>query len=88
MEANVQICQSCGMPMGQEWQFGTNKDGSKNETYCCYCYKDGQFTRQCSIEEMADFCAEIEVKEGRAKSLEEAKGSLMAYFPTLKRWKQ
>ena len=36
----MKICQSCGMPM-QEEQYGTNQDGSKNDTYCCYCYKDG-----------------------------------------------
>ncbi len=38
----LKICQSCGMPM-QEEQYGTNQDGSRNEKYCCYCYKDGGF---------------------------------------------
>ena len=28
----MKICQSCGMPM-QEEQYGTNKDGSRNEMY-------------------------------------------------------
>ncbi len=35
MEAK--FCQSCGMPL------------QKNEEYCCYCYKDGAFTMNCTI---------------------------------------
>lgn len=88
MDAGVKICQSCGMPMQAEELFGSNKDGSKNEIYCCYCYKDGEFVQNCTMEEMADFCAELEVKEGRAKTIEEAKEMLMSYFATLARWKK
>ena len=41
----VFCCQSCGrLPMQTTEQFGTNKDGSVNREYCCYCYKDGAFT--------------------------------------------
>ena len=79
MEENLKICQSCGMPM-QEEQYGTNKDGSKNESYCCYCYKDGAFAQDCSLEEMVDFCAPFEVEGGRARNLEEAKEQLMKYL--------
>lgn len=84
----MKICQSCGMPMTEAQHFGTNADGSRNEEYCCYCYKDGAFAQQCTMEEMADFCAPIEVKDGRAKTTEEAKAGLMQYFATLKRWKK
>lgn len=82
----LKICQSCGMPM-QEGQYGTEKDGSKNDTYCCYCYKNGEM-EECTMEDMVNFCAPIEVEQGRAKTLEEAKEMLMAYFPTLSRWKK
>ena len=74
------------MPM-QEEQYGTNRDGSKNHTYCCYCYKDGAFAQDCSLEEMIDFCAAFEVEGGRAKTVEEAKAMLGEYFPTLERWR-
>lgn len=37
MEQN--FCQSCGMPLNSE-NLGTNADGSKNEDYCMYCYKE------------------------------------------------
>ena len=84
---DMKICQSCGMPM-QEDQYGSNTDGSRNDTYCCYCYKDGEFTRDCTMEEMADFCAPFEVEGGRSKTVEEAKAGLMTYFATLSRWKE
>ena len=83
---DLKICQSCGMPM-QEEQYAVNQDGSKNDEYCCYCYKDGEFAQNCTMEEMVDFCAPFEVEGGRYKTLEEAKTALGEYFPTLKRWK-
>jgi len=38
------FCQSCGMPMNKDPENGgTNADGTKNNEYCSYCYKDGTF---------------------------------------------
>ena len=34
----MKFCQSCGMPLQAEDQWGMNADGSLNEEYCCYCY--------------------------------------------------
>ena len=47
------FCQSCGMPLTNEI-LGTNADGSKNEDYCNYCYKDGKFTQDCTMEVLTD----------------------------------
>ena len=66
----------------QENQYGTEKDGSSNETYCCYCYKDGAFTSECTMEEMADFCAPIEVKDGRAKTVRCDEGTVLLPHPS------
>ncbi|MDO4298555.1 MAG: zinc ribbon domain-containing protein [Lachnospiraceae bacterium] len=82
----MKICQSCGMPMNEE-QYGTNEDGTRNEAYCSYCYQDGKFTSECTLEEMVDFCAPFEVEGGRCRTVEEAREALMAWFPTLDRWK-
>jgi len=39
------FCQSCGMPMNSDPQKGgTEKDGTKNDKYCSYCYQNGKFT--------------------------------------------
>ena len=48
------FCQSCGMPLTNE-VLGTNADGSKNEEYCMYCYKDGKFLQDCTMDEMMYF---------------------------------
>ena len=52
------FCQSCGMPLTDEI-LGTNADGSKNEDYCIYCYKDGKFLQECTMDEMIAFCAQF-----------------------------
>ena len=47
------ICQCCAMPI-DETTFGTEADGSKNEEYCQYCYADGHFTKECTMDEMIE----------------------------------
>ena len=43
MKMEQAICQSCGMPLSED-VLGSNADGSKNEEYCMYCMKEGNFT--------------------------------------------
>ena len=91
MEQEMKFCQSCGMPLNAE-NLGTNADGSKNEDYCMYCYKDGKFTNDCTMDEMIEFCAQFvdEVNKNMPKPMtkEEYKDMMRKYFPTLKRWKK
>ena len=47
------------MPLQKNEELGTNHDGSKNEEYCCYCYKDGAFTMACTMDQMIDHCAQF-----------------------------
>ena len=83
------FCQSCGMPLTEDI-LGTNADGSKNEEYCIYCYKDGAFTGDYTMEQMADFCAQFvddyNKHTGKNLSREEYKKELLKFFPLLKRW--
>ena len=48
------ICQSCGMNMDRIEDFGTNADKTPNDDYCVYCFKDGSFTNNYTIEEMVE----------------------------------
>lgn len=77
------------MPLTDEI-LGTNADGSKNEEYCAYCYRDGAFTGNFTMEEMAEFCAqfveEYNKNTGKQLSRDEYKQELLQYFPHLKRW--
>ena len=86
---HLRFCQSCGMPLTDEI-LGTNADGSKNEDYCIYCYKDGKFLQDCTMDEMIEHCAQFvgAVNEGLEKPItkEEYIGQMKMYFPHLKRW--
>ena len=85
------FCQSCGMPLNPE-VLGTEKDGSKNEEYCNYCYADGHFTVECTMDEMINQCAQFvdEFNKGSEVKMtkEEAIANMKQFFPMLKRWKQ
>ena len=85
------FCQSCGMPLTPE-VLGTNADGSKNEEYCIYCYKDGKFLQDCTMDEMIEHCAQFvdEVNKGLPQPItkEEYIGQMKMYFPRLKRWRK
>jgi len=90
---NKIFCQSCGMPMSKDADFGTNAGGSKNDDYCVYCYKNGKFTEDVTMDGMIEHCLKYleEFKKdgnvGQDMTEEKAKNEMRAYFPTLKRWK-
>ena len=91
MDKEMKFCQSCGMPLTDE-VLGTNADGSKKEDYCMYCYKDGKFLQDCTMEEMIEHCAQFvgAVNEGLPSPItkEEYIGQMKMYFPQLKRWRK
>lgn len=80
-----QICQSCGMPMVKDEDFGTNADGNKNQEYCQYCFQNGQFTKpDITKEQMIEMMVGMSDKMGMTQ--EEAKKMADEVVPTLKRW--
>lgn len=85
----IKFCQSCGMPLNDH-NHGTNADGTPNEDYCTYCYKDGKFTQDMTMEQMIDHCAqftdEINKQSGKNLTKEQAKEMMRQFFPHLKRW--
>ena len=52
------FCQSCGMPLNDQ-VLGTNADGSKNEDYCIYCYREGKFLQECTMEVLIDAASTV-----------------------------
>ena len=81
----MKFCQSCGMPLSDE-VLGTEANGAKNEEYCIYCYKDGSFTGDMTMEEMIEFCIPFTLEAEPGKTREEAKAEMERFFPMLKRW--
>ena len=81
------FCQSCGMPLSKDEDYGTNADGSKNNDYCAYCFKDGEFAQDLTMEGMIELCIQFMVEENKDTTEEAARKSMREWFPTLKRWK-
>jgi len=80
------------MPMEETSLYGRNNDNTLNEEYCQYCYKDGSFTSDCTMEEMIQQCLlyleefnkDSEIKFTKEDALKFAREE----FPKLKRWKK
>jgi len=85
------ICQSCGMPLEDDKMKGTNEDGSRSDEYCVYCFANGKFTRDMTMEEMIqsnmEYLDEWIASTGVEMTKEEAEMNLREFLPTLKRWK-
>lgn len=79
-------CQSCGMPMKKDPKAGgTNIDGSKNLSYCSYCYQDGAFTQpDFTARDMQNFCKQKMKEMGFPGFLA---GAFTLSIPKLERWK-
>jgi hypothetical protein len=88
--SDQKFCQSCGMPLETLDIMGTNADQSKNEDYCIYCFKDGGFTKDVTMDEMISISLE-HMKEmfGQNPDFDEqeALNNMRSFFPVLKRWK-
>ena len=80
----IEICQSCSMPITKESEYGTNKDGSINRDYCIYCFKDGEFKDNVSMEEYIEMNVAYASQAGMTS--EEMREHCKKVFPTLKRW--
>lgn len=83
--ALADVCQSCGMPMTQPGDYGTEMDGAPSRDYCCYCRKNGAFVQDCTMEEMIEGC--LTYAPEMYRDADTARAQMRAYFPTLKRWK-
>lgn len=85
------FCQSCGMALPEPQYFGTEKDGSANTEYCCYCYKDGALAPDCTMDEMIEISLlhmrEL-YKDNPDYDEKSALENMKSFFPQLKRWKK
>ncbi|WMJ89377.1 zinc ribbon domain-containing protein [Anaerocolumna sp. MB42-C2] len=82
------FCQSCGMPMISDEDRGDEKDLSKSQDYCRYCYEKGEFTSNDTMEDMINSCVPFTLEAGVYPDEKTARDSMLTYFPELKRWKQ
>ena len=83
----MDICQSCGMPLQKEEDFGTNENGNKNNEFCHFCFQNGRFTDEGitmveKIEKNINIAMNMGISEDKAKEM--ANNTI----PNLKRWKK
>ena len=80
------------MPLAADDMCGTDADGNICFDYCKYCYTNGKFTQDCTMDEMIEHCAqfvdEFNKQSGRNATKEQYKQMMRGFFPMLKRWKQ
>ena len=86
------ICQSCGMALEQNCDKGTESDGCKSEDYCVFCYQQGKFTQDITMEELIEHNLRDLDQWNKSAGLhlteQEARKGLMEFLPTLKRWEK
>ena len=75
------VCQSCGMIMEED------EHGSISVDYCKYCFNDGKFGKDETMEEMIESCIPFLVNEEEGIDEELARQTMFSVFPKLKRWK-
>ena len=85
-------CQSCGMILEKDSDKGTESDGCKSEEYCAFCYQQGKFVQDVTMEEMIEHNLQDLDKWNKSFGLhftkQEAREQLMEFLQTLKRWKK
>ncbi len=81
------FCQSCSMPLTPD-TLGSEANGEKNPHYCQYCYQNGAFTGDMTMEQMIDFCVPHMVQAHPDMTPEQAKAQMSQFFPMLMRWRK
>lgn len=81
---NKKFCQSCGMPLDKQMaNWGTDQGGVLVDQYCKYCYREGQFTRDCNCQEMQ---AIVEQKLVEMRLPRFVARQMVKKIPKLQRW--
>ena len=79
------VCQCCGMPL-EDSLMSREVDGDINEKYCKWCWVDGAFAQECTMEEMVEHCVPL-MPLGQTEP-ERCRDYMRGLLPTLERWKQ
>ncbi len=80
----MKICQSCSIPLYEKYK-GTNSDSSLSDEYCKYCYENGEFIDDRTLEEEIQHLIPMYIDD-RNISEEEARTELIKILSPLKRW--
>ncbi|MBI5886193.1 MAG: zinc ribbon domain-containing protein [Deltaproteobacteria bacterium] len=85
---DVKFCQSCGMPLEDPDDHGTDAYGGRDDDYCGHCMRGGKFIEpDITMEKMIDKVVgymekSADIPKGQARPM------LAVFMPTLKRWRK
>lgn len=81
-------CQSCGMPLHTTKAGdcrGSEADGTRSETWCSLCYRDGAFIDpDCTLEEMRAIVESALMENGSGRVM---RWLAQRQIPKLERWR-
>ncbi len=80
------VCQCCGMPLYEDAMISREEDGSFNEDYCRWCYKDGVFAYP-EKESLLNYLLS-HMPNPESLEEEERREQLSDYLDTLGHWKK
>ena len=83
---NSAFCQSCSMPLSNPELLGTEKDGSKSNEYCIYCYQNGAFINPGMT--LAEMKAVVQDQMEKRKIADSIITGALTMLPGLKRWQK
>jgi hypothetical protein len=75
------------MPMGTtEDLYGTEANGSLSKDYCKFCYAEGVFVDDCTMEQMMKVCIDLNIAYNEFLDSAEVQKMVEGFFLSLKRW--
>lgn len=77
-------CESCGMLLTSS-DYGTAANGEPTDHYCKWCYRQGEYTYETTMEAMIEDCAP-RLAENTGMTHDEAVSLMGAILPHLERW--
>ena len=84
LEMPERYCQSCGMILTPA-SYGTDASGNPTDHYCKWCYENGKYTYETSMDAMIEDCAP-RLAKNTGMTCDEAVSLMGAVLPQLERW--
>jgi len=74
------------MDLSDNKEWGKNADGTRTEKYCKYCFVNGSFWKEETLEEMVENCIPFRLDE--IPDIPTARETLLKEMSELERWQK
>jgi hypothetical protein len=87
MSLDEKRCQSCGAILRNDFDCGTNADHTLNHEYCHYCFLDGTYQDDCSLDAMLSIAEQV-IGDAERLPATAAAARARRLVPQLARWRE